>query len=458
MGRIIRPEAQPRWLLPQLSLITPTYVEAILRGALVGNHVCQWQLFDTMEDTWARLVKNLNEVKRAAIADLRERWRLQAWSEKDAAPTPAAEERARLVEEALLEMKGDAARNENAFDDTCYDILDAWGKGVSILEIDWEVRQAGKLGQIVAPRSTYWVHPKNYAWDGEGTLGLVPEGSRGGMGYGRTDLRMKEAGGLNDLPPDKFVVAISRARSGHPLGGALLRSLAWWWCAANFSADWLLNYAQIFGLPLRWTTYAPGVPQATIDAICDMLANMGSAGWAAFPEGTALEVKESAKGGENVPQAAVLDRADKQCDLLVLGQTLTTQVSAEGGSRALGEVHETVRRDVIHAAAGFLARVLNSQVVPAVLRLNYGDEGERPSFVPNSEEPEEAKANAEVLEIAVRAGIPVPVNFALEKLNIPKAEAGEDLARQGLRPARHRTVPEVLGRRGAPCRSEALSC
>jgi hypothetical protein len=32
------------------------------------------------------------------------------------------------------------------------------------------------------------------------------------------------------------------------------------------------------------------------------------------------------------------------------------------------------------------------------------------------------------------------------------------LARQGLRPARHRTVPEVLGRRGAPCRSEALSC
>jgi hypothetical protein len=34
----------------------------------------------------------------------------------------------------------------------------------------------------------------------------------------------------------------------------------------------------------------------------------------------------------------------------------------------------------------------------------------------------------------------------------------EVLTRQGLRPARHRTVPEVLGRRGAPCRSEALSC
>ena len=48
--------------------------------------------------------------------------------------------------------------------------------------------------------------------------------------------------------------------------------MAWWWCAANFSADWLLNYAQIFGIPIRWTTYAQGVPQETIDKICAMLA------------------------------------------------------------------------------------------------------------------------------------------------------------------------------------------
>jgi phage gp29-like protein len=51
----------------------------------------------------------------------------------------------------------------------------------------------------------------------------------------------------------------------------------------------------------------------------------------------------------------------------------------------------------------------------------------QPGFVPNDEDPEAAKANAEVIQIAVQTGIPVPLNFALEKLNIPKAEEGEEI-------------------------------
>ena len=70
-----------------------------------------------------------------------------------------------------------------------------------------------------------------------------------------------------------------------------MRPLVWWWCAANFSADWLLNLAQIFGLPFRWATYEPTAAQETVDRICTMLQNMGSAGWAAFPAGTSLELK-----------------------------------------------------------------------------------------------------------------------------------------------------------------------
>ncbi len=105
------------------------------------------------------------------------------------------------------------------------------------------------------------------------------------------------------------------------LGGALLRPLVWWWCAANFSADWLLNFAQVFGLPLRWATYDATAPQETVDRICAMLQNMGSASWGAFPNGTTLEVKaEGQKSGADTPQGDMLDRADKQCDLLVLGE------------------------------------------------------------------------------------------------------------------------------------------
>src|SRR6266705_1406881 len=76
-------------------------------------------------------------------------------------------------------------------------------------------------------------------------------------------------------------------------------------------------------------------------------------GWRGFPNGTALEVKaEGQKSGADTPQGDLLDRADKQCDLLVLGQTLTTDtghMGHGGGSHALGKVHADVRSGIIDA-------------------------------------------------------------------------------------------------------------
>ena len=57
-----------------------------LRGALAGSHVQAWELFDLMEDTSPRLMKNLNEVKRAVVGlD----WQLLAWQEEARPPSAA---------------------------------------------------------------------------------------------------------------------------------------------------------------------------------------------------------------------------------------------------------------------------------------------------------------------------------------------------------------------------------
>lgn len=443
MQRVIRPEAQPRWLLPSMAMMTPQFIEAILRGALNGNHVMQWQLFDLMEDTWPRLAKNLNELKDAAIGKLLNHWRLAPWAKKDEAPGNEAIQKAALIEEALFGMRGKPQNEENGFESTLYDMADAWAKGVSLLEIDWEQRVAGDLGDFFAPKDTYWVSPRNYAWGSDGRMGLVlPEsyadggatrtGQRSYSGYIDTSTRMPthpagaSSEGFIEIPEDKFLVCISKARTGHALGGARLRVLAWWWCASNFSAEWLLNFAQIFGIPMRWANYAPSAPQETVDKICEILANMGSQAWAAFPAGTTMELKEASGGNDHSPQADMLDRCDKQCDLLILGQTLTTQVSREGGNRALGEVHERKEQKNEDALARFLATVLNNQFIPAILRLNFDNEDEKPSFVQEDEDPADAKENAEVLQIAVNMGVRVPMKFALEKLNIPAAEPGEE--------------------------------
>jgi len=310
MASILRPQARERWLLPQVGAITPQYIEMTLRGALAGAHIPQWELFNLMEDTWPRLRKNIFELK---MAVRNRRPILEAYRDEEEEESPAATERMQLVSAALRKMQPDPTADEGGFEDLVFDILDAWFKGVSVLEIDWHVTQTHRLGRFIAPRCTRWANPIHYAWDTDLRLGLSiatatvvaglnePDAvaalspaspssfaQRPALGERRYN---NSANPLVPFPADRFIVAKCKTKSGSILGGALLRPLVWWWCAANFSADWLLNLAQIFGLPFRWATYEPTAAQETVDRICAMLQNMGSAGWAAFPAGTSLELK-----------------------------------------------------------------------------------------------------------------------------------------------------------------------
>ena len=169
-----------------------------------------------------------------------------------------------------------------------------------------------------------------------------------------------------------------------------------------------------------------------MDAICSMLQNMGSAGWAAFPAGTTLELKaDGMKSGSDTPQGDILDRADKQCDLLVLGQTLTSDTGGGGkggGSLALGKVHEGVKGEIIQAAANFAESVIENQLIPSILRLNYGDDDERPSIRLESEEESDLAADSQVVKTLADAGAGeiIGLDWLGKKFGIPKPGKGEE--------------------------------
>jgi phage gp29-like protein len=425
LQQIIRPSAQSRWILPQLSAITPTYIESALRGAFVGGNVQSWELFDLMEDTWPRLAKNLNEIKNAVVAM---DWHLESWHEDGEACSPAAAERCALVSNAVWRMKPKPDLDENNFGQTVYDLADAFGKGCSVLEVLWEIRHDRNLGDITVPRATQWVHPVNYAWTQEGRLGLRTEvmGTDAGRYSLRTTSYTPGRMAIEPFPEDQFLISIQKARTGPALTAGRLRALAWWWCAANFSADWLMNLAQVFGLPVRWANYPTGAAQSTVNAISDMLENMGSAGWAAFPEGTNLTLHTPGSLGTMSPQADLLDRADTNCDLLILGQTLTSEMP-QTGSFAAAKVHEGVKGEVIQALANSVAGVLNDQLIPSILRLNYGDEEECPRFEPKEKLIEDMKANADRDAILLAAGVQMPKAWFYERHEIPIPQPGEEV-------------------------------
>ncbi len=426
LARILRPQGAYRWILPQLSAITPQYIEAVLRGALAGNHVQQWELFDLMFDTWPELAACAQEL---ADGVMERKMIFEPFCEEDEDTTPTAQERSKLVSAALRRMRPEACADENDMDGTLRDILDGWFRGVTCLEVDWQMTTSGVHGQFIAPRATFWVHPVCFAFDISGRLGLRTDahGQMQPLNLAGTSLQPKPSV-VGAFPPHKFLIGIHKAKSGTALGGGMLRPLAWWWCAANFSADWLLNLAQVFGLPFRWANYDPHAPQATVDAICNMLQNMGSAGWAAFPAGTTLELKEATKeGGDHSPQGELLDRADRYARLVILGQTMSgSQDSSKGGGKAFGAVESDVKERRINAAAKYACGILNTQLIPSILTLNYGDADEAP-HVRLLEDDEGDLPAAQRDKTLADAGLEIPTSFLRKKYNIPAPSDGEEV-------------------------------
>lgn len=417
LTRILLPSALPQWRSRRVAYYDPQMVEWVLANALMGDLDGQWELFDLMEDTWPRLAKNLGEIKRAVAAM---KWVIRPWSEDDAPPTPEADERAKLVSHVIWRMTPQPEADERDFAGIVADLLDAWGKGLSVVELVWDQRASARHGIYTALRSGIWVPPKHYALDEDGRLGLrVDNTSAPGitMGQVRTD--------PFDNYPDKFLVAVAKGRTAHFACAAMLRPLAWWWAAGNFSASWLLNYAQLFGVPMRWANYDPASSETTITRIGEKLADMGSAGWAAFPTGSSLTIHEGTKTAGTSPQDGVLDRADKYCDLLVLGQTLTSD-PADRGTQALGTVHERVRGDVLQAAADWVATVLTQQLAPSIVELNYGDLEAVPEFVAEPERQKDELANAQRDQVLLSSGIEMPKKWFYERHDIPLPAAGEE--------------------------------
>ena len=428
LQRILRPQAAFRWILPNLAAITPQYIEMILRGALAGNHVQQWELFDLMFDTWPELSACHQEL---VYGVLRKKLIYEPAHEEDEQPSPEALDRQKLVSTALRKMEPSAERDDVALDGTIKDILDAWFRGVTVSEVIWQIIDDKQVGTIAAPKSTFWVHPVCFAFNADGVLGLravKPQSSAQWPYPSSTLAAQPQPAQLEAFPPYKFLIAIHKAKSGTALCGPLLRPLAWWWCAANFASDWLLNLAQLFGLPFRYATHDVNASKELVSQICDMLQNMGTAGWAAFPDGTNIEFMQPNKeGSDHSPQGELLDRADRYARLLILGQTMTGThgSTGKGGGQAFGKVEKEVKEDRIDAAGKFAASVINRQLINSILMLNYGDTEEAP-HIKFLEDEVAGLTEAQRDKVLADAGLPIGVDYLRKKYDIPEPAEGEE--------------------------------
>ena len=462
LAAILRPQAAYRWLLPYVAALTPQYIESVLRGALAGNHVQAWELFDLMMDTDPEIAACTQEYVEGIQ---RKKVKFIPYADEGEEPSDTALEKCKLVSAAFRNMRPEAKYDESGFGEMVKDIIAARWHGQSIIEMDWMdtykdgnpfLRDIpGFNNPVLCPRASFWVHPVCYAWDMSGRLGLrvavesqlASMKKAAGYSMANKDYSLVEPpvwnwiasqprpSALMDFPANKFLISIFKAKTGSALSGSCLRPLAWWWIASNFCGDWLMNYAQVFGIPLRVASMAPGTSQATWDDVRAIMRAAGSAPYLVLPQGADIKVVE--KGGQagESPQAFLFHFADDQKRKVILHQTMTGG-SHSGGSSGTGQSFGATEQDTkqccIDAGASHVETILNLQAIPYILNLNYGEGGDL-------EAPTVSLVDAKVggLADAQRDQILVQVmdigeNYMHEKYGIPKPSDDEELAGQDI--------------------------
>lgn len=392
-----------------LANVTPDQVRSILRGVRTGKLEDQDRLFRLMLDTWPRLRKALNEVA-GSVARLELEIK-PAIREDAEEPTPMAVTIYETVERALESYSPRPGYWELDVTGMVKALIDAYAKGISVLEIVWQSQNG-----IISPRCYAPVPAKYLAYPSAGNdvdrLMIAPSG----VNYAS----------LVDFPPDRFLIGIWSQGGMHPIHAANLRTLTKYWLASVYGLGWLMQFSQLFGIPMR-TAKTDGTEDA-LNKAEDMLESIGSSGWAATGPGVDFEIHSAVTGGDNLPQSHMLDVADRACDILLLGQTLTTDNTGTG-SRALGDVHSGIRDEVLQSVSSWVASIITTQLIPAIVRMNFGKVAseDMPYCELEIPVPKDEKAIAERVKIYKEIGVPMPKAWVYEELGIPMPIEGEEI-------------------------------
>lgn len=149
-----------------------------------------------------------------------------------------------------------------------------------------------------------------------------------------------------ELPFGKFVIARHFPTYDNPFGLRLLSRCFWPAVFKKGGIKFWVTLAEKYGMPFLVGKYRPGAPLGEQQEMLSKLVGMVRDACAVIPQGGTVEILESGKGGASAEIHSGLKAAmDAEMSKVIMGQTLTAEVSDKGGSRAQGQVHEEILED-----------------------------------------------------------------------------------------------------------------
>jgi phage gp29-like protein len=205
-------------------------------------------------------------------------------------------------------------------------------------------------------------------------------------------------------------------------------------------------------MPLRLGKYDSGATPEDKDALAIAVQALGSDAAGIISKATEIEFVTSNIGSVSSDLYENLARfGNKEISKAILGSTLTADSDGKG-SYALGNVHNDVRKDLIHADSMAIAATVRTQLIRPYVGFNYGWDTPVPKYTGRFKK-EDMAAHAEMIDkFADRMDI--PVSHIRKKYHIPEPQKGEETLRpkMGQFSARLENGPCYIA--GAPNSSE----
>jgi phage gp29-like protein len=289
------------------------------------------------------------------------------------------------------------------FDEMREDMLDAFGKGISVIEQIWDTS-----GDKWIPRQWKWRDPRFFDFD-EKT---------------RSELMLKEGQDLKPLTPGKFICHKAKVKSGLPIRGGLARLCALAFMMKNYTLkDWI-QFCEIFGMPLRLGRYDASASEDDKRRLLRAVLSIAGDAGAIIPKGMDIEFINATSGRGEAVFGKLADYLDKQVSKAVLGQTMTTD---DGSSQAQAKVHDDVRDDIRDADKRRAEATMQRDVVNQVVAINYGVRERYPKLTLIVTEVEDTEALANALSALVPLGLRVKQQQVREKFGLEEPEDGDEL-------------------------------
>lgn len=394
--------------------LTPVRLASILRACDEGSMDDYLVLAEEMEERDPHYFSVLGMRKRA-ISGVAPRI--------DAASESAQDKRiAQAVEDHIAEHDG--------FVDLIEDLLDALGKGFSVVELIWPEKRGASFWEYQE-----FVHrdPRFFRFDRE---------------TGR-NIRLRDEDARVDgieLEPYKFVVHKAKLKSGLPARGGLARVAAFtWMCKAYTVKDWMA-FIETYGLPLRLGRYDQAATAEDVETLFRAVANIGTDAGAVIPKHMDVEFIDGAKGNKGEAVFENFARwGDEQVSKAVLGQTMT---SDDGSSQAQAKVHNDVRLDIAAADARSVTGTINRDIVRPFVDLNFGPQKVYPKLVIEIPEPEDTDMILRNATRLVAVGVSIKQAELRAKLGFSDPQAGDEVVGGAATPPKSEARNTALNREG----------